>query len=105
MASWAKGEPSTIGVVWQLDSIFSVLNFTLIFLEAGFFPGVVIILNFLLKVILLPCSLDSEGNPRDFKKQFKEDFRKNTDKRGGMGLGDCLIIRNVSLTRIEIFLS
>ena len=82
MASWAKGEPSTIGVVWQLDSIFSVLNFTLIFLEAGFFPGVVIILNFLLKTILLLWSLDSEGNFSDFKKQFRSDFRKNTEKKG-----------------------
>ena len=66
-----RGEPSTIGVVWQLDSIFSVLNFTLNFLEVGFFLGVVIILNFLLKIILVTCSLDGEGNLKDFKKQFK----------------------------------
>ena len=77
-----REEPSTIGVVWQLDSIFSVLNFTLNFLEAGFFLGVVIILNFLLKIILLLWSLDSEGNFRDFKKQFRSDFRKNTEKKG-----------------------
>ena len=77
-----RGEPSTIGVVWQLESIFYVLNFTLNFLEAGFFLGVVIILNFLLKIILLLWSLDSEGNFRDFKKQFRSDFRKNTEKKG-----------------------